>query len=608
MSDLIKKVKIKKQDGTYTDYIPIGVEAKNVDCPDGESVEYKLNKKPYYYDTVADMKADINLKAGDMAVTLGYYNINDGGGANYVIVSNANSNSKHYEKLINNLKAELIVGLELNIKQMGAYGDNVHDDSNIIRTALAYIYRAEPQKGWRHCRTIYFPHGKYLISKSLVDTNLSIYGGSFKFKGDGQFSSVIRCSETVDVIFDNNQMFGFTTFEDMQFLGYEHQTIFMNFVGGGPGNAQSLRINKCTFNSFKTIIATSGETMCSEVTFFECKISSCGTSANQCELFILNNSQAVNWRFYSTDIESFNGILFNYKKGCNISWYQGSCIPQGNSIVINGTSASYNFFGGGNRPNLIMHGVRFEMRDNSCLLKKGYSKALFTLIFHDCGMGGANIPTNTTVKTINLDDGGSQLYFYNCYNLKNYSISSDVNLDGHTSTTDILKFKDCGFEEPIQSVIDRSDFHYTGTAIGFLCKIIVNDVAYWPKPGIYQYVAGSTFTERIIQNAASDLGIVVRNNNVGNIQEKTYYINSFISHVKVRNLMRTAYGSAAKFTLKFYDDNNNLLGTVNEPIQSNKYNEIYVGKYVKNLKMTSTSDVPTSIYVYDPIIISVERL
>lgn len=42
MSDLIKKIKIKKQDGTYTDYIPIGAEAKNIDMKNGNSVEYEI--------------------------------------------------------------------------------------------------------------------------------------------------------------------------------------------------------------------------------------------------------------------------------------------------------------------------------------------------------------------------------------------------------------------------------------------------------------------------------------------------------------------------------------------------------------------------------------
>jgi hypothetical protein len=110
MADLIKKIKIKKQDGTFTDYIPIGADASNVNV-DGESVQYKLNKKPYYYNTIAEMKADIKLKAGDMAITLGYYSANDGGKAEYKI-RNKNNNEVETKGLNiflnNNLVAELI--------------------------------------------------------------------------------------------------------------------------------------------------------------------------------------------------------------------------------------------------------------------------------------------------------------------------------------------------------------------------------------------------------------------------------------------------------------------------------------------------------------------
>lgn len=133
MSDLIKKIKIKKQDGTYTDYIPIGAEAKNVDCSDGESVEYKLNKKSYYYNTIADMKVDTSLKVGDMAVTLGYYEVNDGGGAEYRIVKGTyEDDGGSYHELNNNLFAELIIKGSLYPEQFGAYGDNIHDDSLAI--------------------------------------------------------------------------------------------------------------------------------------------------------------------------------------------------------------------------------------------------------------------------------------------------------------------------------------------------------------------------------------------------------------------------------------------------------------------------------------------
>lgn len=110
MADLIKKIKIKKQDGTFTDYIPIGADAVNVETSDGESVELKLNKKPYYYNTVADMKADTKLKAGNVVQTLGYYEENDGGAGLYKIINNSQivNDEINYIKMNNNMIACLI--------------------------------------------------------------------------------------------------------------------------------------------------------------------------------------------------------------------------------------------------------------------------------------------------------------------------------------------------------------------------------------------------------------------------------------------------------------------------------------------------------------------
>ena len=132
MADLIKKIKIKKQDGTFTDYIPIGADAVNVETNDGESVELKLNKKPYYYDTVADMKADTKLKAGDMAITLGYYSVNDGGNAKYNITNNnLSNNGGTIHNLNNGLKAEMIIeNSSINVnKGTSLYGFNTKNNS-----------------------------------------------------------------------------------------------------------------------------------------------------------------------------------------------------------------------------------------------------------------------------------------------------------------------------------------------------------------------------------------------------------------------------------------------------------------------------------------------
>ncbi len=107
MADLIKKIKIKKQDGTFTDYIPIGADAVNVETSDGESVELKLNKKPYYYNTVADMKADTKLKAGDICQTLGLNTKGDGNTGLYNIVNDSSLVADNYNifNLNNQLKA-----------------------------------------------------------------------------------------------------------------------------------------------------------------------------------------------------------------------------------------------------------------------------------------------------------------------------------------------------------------------------------------------------------------------------------------------------------------------------------------------------------------------
>ena len=170
MADLIKKIKIKKQDGTFTDYIPIGAEAQNVSTSDGDSVQLKLNKKPYYYNTIADMKADTKLKDGDMAITFGYYEVNDGGGAEYKIIGTV-SQTEYQEGLGNGLYATLIIENDiLNVKQIGAKGDGITDDTVAFQNMFAvdsYNY--------------YIPKGNYLVEHNLVimtniQHNIKIYG------------------------------------------------------------------------------------------------------------------------------------------------------------------------------------------------------------------------------------------------------------------------------------------------------------------------------------------------------------------------------------------------------------------------------------------------
>ncbi len=195
--DRIKKLKIKKQDGTFSDYIPIGADAENIDLDyNGSDVETTLKKKPYYYDNVATMKADDTLVEGDMAITLGYYEANDGGEAKYNITSTV-SQSEYQEELENGLFATLMIENEISVKQFGAYGDGVHDDTIVIQKCFDYavsmannIYRGN----------VSFNIGQYLITNTIVVpinkiningngstilTNLSDDTPAFKLCSDG---------------------------------------------------------------------------------------------------------------------------------------------------------------------------------------------------------------------------------------------------------------------------------------------------------------------------------------------------------------------------------------------------------------------------------------
>ena len=153
MSKIVKKMKIMQPGGTLSDYVPIGAEAENINV-DGESVKTKLGKKPYYYDTVADMKADTKLKAGDMAVTLGYYSVNDGGGATYKITNTASGTE--FQEAVGNLYATILNKGDIKIECLGAYGDGTHDDYDVFTNALSKY------------NTILLSNKTYLLGTQLI--------------------------------------------------------------------------------------------------------------------------------------------------------------------------------------------------------------------------------------------------------------------------------------------------------------------------------------------------------------------------------------------------------------------------------------------------------
>lgn len=89
------------------------------------------------FNTVQDAKSgvlnngdSINLQIGDFVVTNGYNSVNDGGGANYVVVANGTGTDDggSYHDMANGSQLKLIINSLVNVKQFGAIGDGTTDD------------------------------------------------------------------------------------------------------------------------------------------------------------------------------------------------------------------------------------------------------------------------------------------------------------------------------------------------------------------------------------------------------------------------------------------------------------------------------------------------
>lgn len=139
-----------------------------------------LLQQSIYFNTVEDMKS-ATLNEGDVVQTLGFREINDGGGALYKIVYAPtdldDGMTIHYLHTSDTLRAHLITDGRLNVLQCGAFGDGVSDDYSIITKAMS---KNMP---------LYFPKRIYKISGPLELKSNTI----FDMDGATLFNSNSSC-------------------------------------------------------------------------------------------------------------------------------------------------------------------------------------------------------------------------------------------------------------------------------------------------------------------------------------------------------------------------------------------------------------------------------
>lgn len=112
------------------------------------------------FDIVEDMQEAADLKVGMTCHTNGYYMPNDDGAAYYIVTDNALANNKDIIRLQNNLFAVLVIDKYVAPEQLGARGDGLNDDLDILSYCISTYDRVMGKK-------------TYLISSTLVIQDLS---------------------------------------------------------------------------------------------------------------------------------------------------------------------------------------------------------------------------------------------------------------------------------------------------------------------------------------------------------------------------------------------------------------------------------------------------
>ena len=199
---------------------------------------YIQSNVAWTFDNVAEMQSATNLIAGSFAQTYGFYSLNDGGGAKYIIrnpdENETANNITTFE--VGELIAELSPENEVSIRQGGAKSVSDFDNSTIINTLLTNF------------KNVYIPRGTFECN------GITIKSGNV-LRGSGTVTSILKNnSENGTVITNDNNITAGATIKNFAIDGNENSAdygIYLDYFTHSS-SVENVKVNKCATGCYVT--------------------------------------------------------------------------------------------------------------------------------------------------------------------------------------------------------------------------------------------------------------------------------------------------------------------------------------------------------------------
>lgn len=393
----------------------------------------------------------------------------------------------------------------VNVKDFGAVGDGITDDSNAIKSAISYMcskakFINETNTWKSYMPVLYFPAGKYLVTQN--DT-LNCVGGAlqgYNIKGSGYLNTeILFTGDDYLLVNGDDNWFGFSYIEDLSIRGNGENNFWK--IKSRNGSPQANRFRRVNFVNLNNCVTVSYGTANANADLF--RFDSCKANTINGWVFGIDsnkNSQSIVHTFNDCDFEQINGYIIYLKSGGIIEIRGGSWILNQNGRAFHFDDLSGTGIGESNKT-INVYGTKFEYQYYStddlnleyCPLF--YNNSRMHLNFFNCNFNQFVYKGNSDKSFYGYIGQVGQVTFENCIIPLVFQIKVNPNLSSNTvdDRTTVI-FRKCDLKAPVDKIVIQQNSNiYQG---GNYATVIAEDTktAKCYDTQLNQYLGNRAFT------------------------------------------------------------------------------------------------------------------